>query len=123
MAYSGEIESEEIVAWALKKLDQVIADRSAEAASLKAFQEFQEKEQTRANKEWNDEQELRKKSNTLLLDYDNWDAQFLKSREPFLINFYEANNSACIDLNREWELVSTELKGKVRVAKINLTET
>jgi hypothetical protein len=26
-------------------------------------------------------------------------------------------------LNREWELLSTELKGKVRVAKINLTET
>lgn len=121
--YDGQLESEDIVAWALKKLDKVIADRSAEAASLKAFQEFQEKERERAKKEWEGEQELRKKSNTLLLDHDNWDAQFLKSREPFLINFYEANNSACIDLNREWELVSTELKGKVRVAKVNLTET
>lgn len=59
----------------------------------------------------------------MLLDYHNWDDQFLKSREPFLINFYESNNSACIDLNKEWELISTELKGKVRVAKINLTET
>lgn len=101
----------------------MIASRSEEAKSLKAFQEFQEKEKERANKEWNDEQELRKKSNTLLLDYDNWDSAFLKSREPFLINFYESNNTACIDLNKEWELVSTELKGKVRVAKINITET
>ena len=48
---------------------------------------------------------------------------FLNSREPFLINFYEANNSACIGLNKDWEIVSTELKGKVRVAKINITES
>lgn len=27
-----------------------------------------------------------------------------------------------MDLNREWELLSTELKGRVRVAKINITE-
>lgn len=46
----------------------------------------------------------------------------MKSREAFLINFYESNCSACIGLNREWELLSTELKGKVRVAKINITE-
>ena len=39
-----------------------------------------------------------------------------------MINFYEGNCSACIDLNKEWEAISTELKGKVKVAKINLTE-
>ena len=52
----------------------------------------------------------------------SWESTFLKSRDPFLVNFYEANNSACVDLNREWELVSTALKGKVKVAKINMTE-
>ena len=40
-----------------------------------------------------------------------------------MINFYEANCSACIDLNKEWELLSTELKGRVKVAKINMTES
>ena len=46
----------------------------------------------------------------------------MKSRDPFIVNFYEGNNSACIDLNRVWEEMSSEYKGKVRVAKINLTE-
>lgn len=106
----------------MKRLDEVIAKRGEEAKSLKAQQEYQEREKERANKEWNDEQELRKKSNTLLLDYATWSDVFLKSREPFLINFYEGNNSACIDLNHVWEEVSSEYKGKIRVAKINLTE-
>ncbi len=38
ITYSGDIKSDEIVSWALSNLDKVIADRSAEAASLKAFQ-------------------------------------------------------------------------------------
>lgn len=122
ITFSEQLDTQAIVSWALKELDKIIALRSEEAKSLKAFQEFQEKEKERANKQWNDEQELRKKSNTLLLDSENWEAVFLKSREPFIINFYEANNSACIQLNREWELVSTELKGKIRVAKINISE-
>lgn len=65
---------------------------------------------------------MRKKSNTILLEAGNWESAFLHSREAFLINFYEANCSACVDLNKEWEKLSTELKGKVKVAKINLTE-
>jgi thiol-disulfide isomerase/thioredoxin len=123
VAYDGEFISDRIVSWVLAELDNVIASRAASAKELKAFQEYQEREKERANKEWKEEEELRKKSNTLLLDYANWESGFLRSREPFLINFYESNNSACIELNREWELLSTELKGKVRVAKINITET
>lgn len=123
ITYEGEYISDKIVSWVLAEMDKVIAERAEEAKSLKAFQEYQERERERANKEWKDEEELRKKSNTLLLDYENWESAFLRSREPFLINFYESNNSACIDLNREWEQVSTELKGKLKVAKINITET
>lgn len=122
ISYSGEYAVDDIVSWALERLDDVIAKRSEEAKSLKAQQEYLEREKERANKEWSEEQELRKKSNTLLLDYASWSDVFLKAREPFLINFYEGNNSACIDLNRVWEEVSSEFKGKVKVAKINLTE-
>lgn len=46
----------------------------------------------------------------------------MKEREPFFINFYEANCSACIELNKEWEAVATSLKGKAKVAKLNITE-
>lgn len=72
----------------LTNFDSFIDARSKEARDLKAFQEFQEKEKERANKEWSDEQELRKKSDTLLLGADNWDSAFLKSREAFIVNFY-----------------------------------
>ncbi len=65
---------------------------------------------------------MRKKSDALVLDNNNWDSAFLKAREAFIINFYEANCSACIELNKEWESVATSLKGKVKVAKINMTE-
>jgi hypothetical protein len=65
---------------------------------------------------------LRKKSDTLVLDNNNWDSGFLKAREAFFINFYEANCSSCIDLNKEWESVATSLKGKAKIAKINMTE-
>ena len=47
----------------------------------------------------------------------------MKSRDAFFVNIYEANCSACIELNKEWELVSTELKGKLKVGKLNITET
>lgn len=55
IAYSGEYISERIVSWVLAELDKVIAARSEEAKSLKAFQEYQEREKERANKEWKDE--------------------------------------------------------------------
>lgn len=122
VAYSGEWAKSSIIEFVLTQLDKVIEDRAAVAKALKAQQEYQEKETERANKEWNEEQELRKKSNTILLDWANWESTFAKSRDPFLINFYESNNSHCMQLNKEWELVSTELKGRVKVAKINLTE-
>lgn len=38
------------------------------------------------------------------------------------MNFYEANCSDCISLNAEWEAISTELKGRAKVAKLNITE-
>lgn len=39
------------------------------------------------------------------------------------MNVYEANCSACIDMNREWEAVATSLKGQVKVIKINITDS
>jgi protein disulfide-isomerase A6 len=122
VTYTSAFETGSIASFVLEQLDLVIAQRSSNAKDLKAYQEFLEKEKERANKEWSEEQELRKKSNTLLLDWANWETAFLASRDPFLINFYESNNSACVGLNREWEQLSTDLKGRVKVAKINLTE-
>jgi hypothetical protein len=56
ITYSGDLESDDIVSWVLTELDKVIVDRAEDAKSLKAFQEFQEKEKERANKEWSEEQ-------------------------------------------------------------------
>lgn len=64
---------------------------------------------------------MRKKSDTIILDAKNWNT-FANGREAWLINFYESNCSVCIGLNKEWELISTAYKGKVKVAKINMTE-
>jgi hypothetical protein len=38
LTYDGELVAEKVVTWALEQLDLVIAGRSEEAASLKAFQ-------------------------------------------------------------------------------------
>lgn len=69
---------------------------------MKANFEFNEKEKERANKEWEDEQALRVKTNTLLLNAETWQTNFLKTREAYFVNFYEANCSVCIELNKEW---------------------
>ncbi len=55
IVFDGEFDADKIVGWALKQLDEVIASRSEDAKSLKAFQEYQEREKERANKEWRDE--------------------------------------------------------------------
>lgn len=122
VGYTSAFETGDIVSFVLEQLNIVIAQRSSNAKELKAYQEYMEKEKERANKEWSEEQELRKKSNTILLDWANWESSFIAAREPFIIHFYESNNSACLHLNREWEQLSTDLKGRVKVAKINLTE-
>lgn len=88
ISFTGEMTSRSIVKFVLTHFDSFIDARSKEARELKAFQEFQEKEKERANKEWSEELELRKKSDTLILGHDNWDSAFLKSREAFIINFY-----------------------------------
>jgi thiol-disulfide isomerase/thioredoxin len=121
--YSGDFDSKKIIRFVLKNFDTFIEQRASEAKELKAFQEFEEKEKERAKKEWEEEQALRKKSNTILLDAKSWESTFVKERSPLVVNFYESNCSACQSLNKEWELLSTELKGKVKVAKINLTES
>jgi hypothetical protein len=76
-------------------LDEVISARSEVARALKANQEFQQKEAERAKKEWDDEQNLRKKSDVIVLTASNWNS-FVNGREAWVINFYEANCSACI---------------------------
>lgn len=109
--------------FALSKTEAVIKSRSLVADQAKAYNEFKEKETERANTEWKNEQALRVKSNTFVVTPENWDSGFLKQRDPFFLNIYESNCSACIELNSIWEVVSTELKGKAIVAKINITDS
>lgn len=51
--YTGEMTSRSIVKFVLANFDSFIDARAKEARELKAYQEFQEKEKERANKEWN----------------------------------------------------------------------
>lgn len=45
-----------------------------------------------------------------------------QSREPFLLNAYNTNCADCRALNKEWEKVTEELKDRIKIAKVNLTE-
>ena len=101
----------------------MIKARSKVADEAKAYNDYRTKEAERAKKEWDDEQNLRVKSNTLVLTNENFDSGFIKQRNPFFINFYDSNCSACIDLNKEWEKVADDLKGRAIVAKINITDS
>jgi protein disulfide-isomerase A6 len=110
------------VSFVLTSTNTIIQSRSKSASDAKANREFIQKEAERAQKEWEDEQELRKKSGVVVLTEETWESSFLKEREPYFINFYEANCSACIELNREWEAVATALKGMAKVCKLNISE-
>ena len=90
---------------------------------MKANKEFIEKEKERAKQEWDDELALRQKSDVLVVDTNTWESAFLKERIPVLMNVYEANCSACIEMNKEWEVIGTAYKGSVKVIKINITDS
>lgn len=120
--FNGNFEIDEIVNWALESTNGVLEARSKVAKDMKANKEFMTKEAERANQEWNDEQALRVKSDVVVVGSNTWDSAFLKERIPVLMNVYEANCSACIEMNREWEAVATAYKGSVKVIKINITE-
>jgi len=112
----------EYVKFVLAHTKELIDARSKSARSLKEYQEYQEREAKRAETEAADEAKLREKSDTIVLTPSTFKDVLMKSREPYAVNIYIANCSACIELNKEWEAVSSDLKGKVKVAKLNLTE-
>lgn len=57
----------------------------------------------------------------IVLDDDNFDDVVMKSKDMWLVEFYAPWCGHCKKLEPEWNQAATELKGKIKVAKVDAT--
>jgi len=69
-----------------------------------------------------DEEDIVKQSDVIVLTDENFEEMVFGSDEDWFIEFYAPWCGHCKALQPEWEVLGTLLKGKINVGKVDATE-
>lgn len=109
--------SSEIVKFAKGKIDEIIESRlngGKSGSSGDSNQKKQQQQQQKQNGSGSDK-------DVVVLDDSNFDSLIMNSNDMWLVEFYAPWCGHCKNLEPEWNVAATELKGKVKVAKLDAT--
>jgi protein disulfide-isomerase A6 len=109
--YIGERNAEAIVKFALDKLRDITNKRLSgkSQSSSKSSSESKKESSTSGDKD------------VVVLTEDNFDETVLKSKDMWLVDFFAPWCGHCKRLEPEWNKAATDLKGKVKVGKVDAT--
>ena len=60
--------------------------------------------------------------NTVLINQDNWESEVVSSDKPVLVDFWAEWCGPCKAISPILDELSTELEGKLKIAKVNVDE-
>jgi protein disulfide-isomerase A6 len=113
--YQGERTAEGIVRYVLDKAREIANYRLSGKDSKKSSQsESKSQENKQQQKPVTDK-------DVIVLEDSNFDDIILKSNDMWLIEFYAPWCGHCKKLEPEWNQAASELKGKVKLAKVDAT--
>lgn len=112
--YNSERTAEAIVKFALDKIRDITNFRlsgKASSSGSKSSSDSSSKKERGASTD----------KDVVVLDEGNFDELVLKSKDMWLVEFYAPWCGHCKKLEPEWNQAATELKGKIKVGKVDAT--
>jgi len=107
----------DIVKFAVAKIQEITNARLNGSSSGQKQEKQSEKKQQNTNTNTGGSDK-----DVIVLNDSNFDSILMKSNDMWLVEFYAPWCGHCKKLEPEWNKVATELKGKIKVAKVDATE-
>ncbi len=115
--YQGERTADAIVRYVLDKIKEITTRR----LSGKDNSSSSKKESSKPNSEEKKESKVYTDKDVVVLDDETFDSVLMKSKDMWLVEFYAPWCGHCKKLEPEWNQAATDLKGKIKVAKVDAT--
>jgi len=109
--YSGERTAEAIVKFAFEKLREITNKRLSGKSQSSSKSSSESKKQSGSSDD----------KDVVVLTDDNFDETVLNSKDMWMVEFYAPWCGHCKNLEPEWNKAATDLKGKVKVGKVDAT--
>ena len=118
--YNGARSAQAIINYMFDRAKDIVNKRMGQATNTNSNQ----KTNTNSNNNNNNQQKKKPPSSdkdVLVLDDKNFDETIFKSKEMFIVAFYAPWCGHCQKLLPEWNAAATQLKGQIKLAKVDAT--
>lgn len=118
--YNGARSAQAIINYMFDRAKDIVNKRMGQTTNTNSNQ----KTNTNSNNNNNNQQKKKPPSsdkNVLVLDDKNFDETIFKSKEMFIVAFYAPWCGHCQKLLPEWNAAATQLKGQIKLAKVDAT--
>jgi protein disulfide-isomerase A6 len=113
--YQSERSADAIVKFVVDKIGEITKYRLSGKASSSSSSGSSSKSSSGSEKKYNTEKDV------IVLEDENFDDLVMNSNDMWLIEFYAPWCGHCKKLEPEWNQAGTELKGKIKVGKVDAT--
>ena len=118
--YNGARSAQAIINYMFDRAKDIVNKRMGQTTNTNSKQ----KTNTNSNNNNNNQQKKKPPSSdkdVLVLDDKNFDETIFKSKEMFIVAFYAPWCGHCQKLLPEWNAAATQLKGQIKLAKVDAT--
>ena len=118
--YNGARSAQAIINYMFDRAKDIVNKRMGQTTNTNSNQ----KTNTNSNNNNNNQQKKKPPSSdkdVLVLDDKNFDETIFKSKEMFIVAFYAPWCGHCQKLLPEWNAAATQLKGQIKLAKVDAT--
>ena len=118
--YNGARSAQAIINYMFDRAKDIVNKRMGQTTNTNSNQ----KTNTNSNNNNNNKQKKKPPSSdkdVLVLDDKNFDETIFKSKEMFIVAFYAPWCGHCQKLLPEWNAAATQLKGQIKLAKVDAT--